>query len=314
MSEIEQHKIISALKDLAIELQRTPSSKEFVVKTKISEYAVTKHFGTYTALRLAAGLDQYKQEKLSNAIFETPIEKHLDEYKPIERPPREPYPTMAIISDIHWPFHSQRVVDRFYKWVSDHKPSIVILNGDGWDMYSHAKFPRSHNVFTPKAEEEKSKVLNTEFWQVLKRASPKSRLIQMLGNHDVRPIKRTLEEAPVLEHWIERYMRELFTFDGVETVFDPRQELMIGDVMVHHGHKSQLGAHRDHALYNAIVGHTHKAGVVFREIRGQTLWEMNCGYAGDPLAKGLTYTPQKITNWTPGFGAVDEDGPRVIIC
>ena len=221
---------------------------------------------------------------------------------------------MAIISDIHWPFHSQRVLDRFFRWVDDHKPEIVILDGDAWDMYSHGKFPRSHNVFTPKAEEDLARGHNIQFWTEVKRKSPKSKCYQMLGNHDVRPLKRTLEVAPAMEHWVQKIFTELFTFEGVETILDPRKELMFGDVMVHHGYKAQLGEHRDHALYNAIVGHTHRAGVVYRQLRGQVLFEMNCGYAGDPEAKGLTYTPQKITGWTQGFGALDEDGPRVIIC
>lgn len=55
-----------------------------------------------------------------------------------------------------------------------------------------------------------------------------------------------------------------------------------------------------------------KGGVVFRKIRGQTLWELNAGYMADPHAKGLTYTPQRITHWTEGLGWTDEYGPRFI--
>lgn len=314
MSEAtDQHELICKLKDLAIDLGRTPTRDEFY--KHIKQRKPIDKFGGYTVLVQAAGLDpvQRKKKALTNEIFEQSVERHLEDFKPAKRILLEPYPTMAIISDIHWPFHSQRVIDRFYRWVDDHKPSVVILDGDAWDMYSHAKFPRSHNQFTPKAEEDLARGMNIAFWLEIQRKAPKAKCYQMLGNHDVRPLKRTLEVLPSMEHWIAKIFGELFTFDGVETILDPRKELMFGDIMVHHGYKSQLGEHRDHSLFNAIVGHTHRAGVVFREIRGQTLWEMNCGYAGDPLAKGLTYTPQRITGWTPGFGAVDPDGPRVII-
>jgi hypothetical protein len=42
------------------------------------------------------------------------------------------------------------------------------------------------------------------------------------------------------------------------------------------------------------------------------LFELNSGLAGDPEAKGLTYTPQKITVWTPGFGAINKYGPQFV--
>ena len=90
------------------------------------------------------------------------------------------------------------------------------------------------------------------------------------------------------------------------------EELIIGDIAVFHGYRSQLGAHRDYTLMNCINGHTHKGGAVFRQIRGSVIWELNSGLAGDPEAKGLTYRPQKITDWTPGFGEVDKKGPRFI--
>ena len=106
---------------------------------------------------------------------------------------------------------------------------------------------------------------------------------------------------------------DMMSFDGVETILDSRQELMLpGDVMVVHGYKSKIGEHRDHALYNAVCGHQHTGGVVYRQIRGRVLWELNAGLAGDPEAKGLTYGAQKINSWTLGFGFLDEYGPRFI--
>ncbi len=313
---MDQHKLISAVRDLAIELGRTPTRAEFEAKVRGGKYQLGKLFGDqFTILLQAAELEpsENSRVRITNAVFQRDIKSVIESHKPR---PREEIPdrkSMAIISDIHWPFHSQRVIDRFFRYVDDNKPDVVIIDGDAMDMYSHAKFPRSHNVFTPKDEEILARKLNEDFWLEIKRLSPKSECIQMLGNHDVRPLKRTIEAQPSIEHWVEKIMGELFSFAGVRTVMDPREEIFIGDVMIHHGHLSRLGAHRDHALYNVIVGHTHKAGIVYRNIRGKTLFEMNCGYAGDPESKGLSYTPQKITGWTPGFGAVDDDGARVVI-
>jgi UDP-2,3-diacylglucosamine pyrophosphatase LpxH len=316
---VDQHSLINALRDLAIEMGRTPSRDEFIQTVRGGKQAVDRAFGSYSAFIQAAGLDAplKKKKLLSDKIFDRDIVRHLEAYRDLERPQlvsTSQWVHAAIISDIHWPFHAQKVIDKFYRYVGDEKPMWVIVAGDAWDMYSQAKFPRSHNQFTPKDEENLARKLNQEFWEEIQRLSPKSKCVQLLGNHDVRPLKRTIETMPTMEHWIQEVFKRLFSFPGVATEFDPRQELMLpGDIMVHHGYRSKLGDHRDYALYNAIVGHTHRPGVVWRKIRGTQMFEMNCGLAGDPLAKGLTYTPQKIVDWVNAFGVVDEDGPRNII-
>lgn len=309
-----EHKFVVALRDLALELGRTPSRAEYESKVAGANYYLRSN-GGFTPLLQAANLRPAdKRPKIDSSIFQQSLERHLDRYEPTPIIQDLPLPHLAAISDIHWPFHSQRVIERLYRFVEKEQPEIVLIDGDAWDMYSHAKFPRSHNLFTPREEQESSRQSNQEFWVEIKKIVPDAKCYQMLGNHDVRPLKRVLEVYPAAEDWIKEALKGLFTFEGVETIYDPRQELMLGSVMVHHGYRSQLGAHRDYALYNAIVGHTHRGGTVFRRIRGQTLWELNCGLAGDPEAKGLTYTPQRITEWTPGFGAVNEDGPRFIPC
>lgn len=263
----------------------------------------------------AAGLDTYKSApKINNTIFETPIEKHLEKFAPRPVPFKDPYPDLASISDIHWPFVKQPVVDRFHEYNGDVKPRYIILDGDAHDMYSHAKFPRTHNLFTPREEQAMARKMNEDFWIEIKKRNPNAECVQMLGNHDLRALKRILEAYPEAEDWISEKMKELFTFPGVKTVFDPREEFIIGNIAIFHGYRSQLGSHRDYTLLNVITGHTHRGGVVFRKIRNETLWELNCGYAGDPEAKGLTYTPQRITEWTHGFGIVNKYGPQFIHC
>lgn len=272
-------------------------------------------FGGYSLLVQAAGLDPNRvNKKIDNAIFEKDLVRHLEEYRAIESNPvqKEPWPRIAIISDIHWPFESQKVIDSFYEFISEFTPEHVVLNGDAWDMYSHSKYPRSHNIFLPREEEDMAREKNEIFWKEVKSRCPKAACHQNLGNHSVRPIKRILESAPTLEHWIEAYFKQLLTFEGVHTHFDIREELDIAGILIFHGYRTQLGAHRDYTLRNCVNGHTHRGGAVFRQIRGEIIWELNSGVAGDPLSKGLSYTPQKITEWTPGFGAVDKYGPRFI--
>lgn len=313
---MDKHDLLSALKNLASELGRTPTRVEFTSLDGVSEYAVTSNFRNYSLLVKAAGLDAYndrRKRKIDNSIFEVNIEKHLDKYEPRELAEPTGYiPTLAIISDIHWPFCNQRVIDKFYEYLSENKPDLVILNGDAWDMYSHSKFARSVNSFTPREEQNLARKLNEEFWIKAKEASNNSKCYQLLGNHDIRPLKRILETYPEAEDWIEQKLKEMFTFEGVTTIHDHREELEVGDGIVFHGYRSQLGAHMNYTIRSCFNSHTHRGGTVFKRHGNVTLFECNSGYAGDPESKALQYTPQKITEWTPGFSARDKWGPRFI--
>ena len=316
---MDQHELIIILKNHAIELGRTPAAYEFYSKVRGGKGAVQRTFGTYTAMVLAAGLEPKSHSTkpiIDNKIFNKDVEKHLTDYEPKEliAPTKiEPWPEAAFISDVHWPFVNQLVLDKFYEYLSDAKPKFVILNGDAWDMYSHTKFPRSHNIFTPREEQALARKGNEEFWIEVKKRAPGARCVQMLGNHDIRPLKRTMEVYPEAEDWMMSFFKTLFTFDGVETIFDVREELFLtSNVIVFHGYRGKLGDHRDYTHYCCVNGHSHVGGVVFRQIRGNNLFELNSGYAGDPFARGLTYTPQKITHWTSGFAAITKYGPQFI--
>lgn len=311
---MNEHELVKLLKEMALELGRVPTRQELEMKVRGVRYALTKAFGTYTALKQAAGFtEEAATRKIDNTVFEKSIDEHVQAHKPPEYTPRAPYPSALIISDLHWPFHCQRVVDAFLKRVGEVKPEWVILNGDAWDFYSHGKFPRSHMVFTPDEEEKLCSKLNKEFWEKVRALSPKSKCVQLFGNHDLRPMRKVLTVYPEAASWIEDRIKTLFAFEGVRLIEDPREELMLADdIAVFHGYRSQLGAHRDYTLMSCVNGHSHTGGVVFRMIRNGVLFELNSGYAGDPSAKGLTYTPQKITHWTPGFGELDALGPRFI--
>lgn len=309
---MNEHELVSLVKELALELGTTPTRGQFEKHVRSASYHLNAIPGGYSALLKMAGLVPYSERRITSQIFEKSIEKHIENYSQVTLPTRSPYPTVAVISDIHWPFSNPRVISAFLEFIGDVKPQYVFLNGDAWDMFSHSKFPRSHNIFTPREEQNLSRKMNEDFWKDVKRKSPQSECVQLLGNHDIRPMKRILESYPEAEDWITEKLQTLFSFDGVKTLMDPREEVMIGDIAIFHGYRTQLGDHRDFTLYNCVNGHTHVGGTVFRKIRGQVLWELNSGLAGDPESKGLSYTPQKITKWTPGFGAIDSRGPRFI--
>lgn len=309
--EQTSHELLAALKALAIELDRNPTRDEFEVRVKNGRRLVDKYFRGYRLFIQAAGLTPgiVKKEKITNEIFRVDLREHLEKYEPKAGPSSHPWPTAAFINDIHWPFQCDAVIEAFFRYVEETQPEWVIINGDAWDMYSHSRFPRSHNIFTPKQEEELSRKANEDFWKKIQKISPKSKCVQLLGNHDARPLKRILESVPTMEHWIEDYFKFLFTFDGVTTVFDTRQEFYLNEyVLASHIPNNDYTK----AEYSSFGGHDHKAAVIFMRVRGKTIAKVHGGFAGDPMKPGLTYTPTKINQWTWGFSSSDEWGPRFI--
>jgi hypothetical protein len=313
---LDEHQLISALKTLALELGQTPTITQF---NKYAGKGCARYRiywpdpNSWAKFIEAAGLAPTRiTRKIDNRIFEKKIEKHLGDYSPPEIIKKIPWPKIAILGDLHEPFGSDHVKAEFVLFCQKVQPDYIIQMGDLLDMYSHTKFPKSHNVFTPKDEEAAAIKNAKELWTNLRKAAPNAKCVGLLGNHDVRPLKRTLESLPQVEHWIQKYFNELFQFDGVEMILDPRQEYIIADIAFIHGYLNQLGAHRDFMLMNTVRGHDHVGGVVFRQIHGKTLWELDAGLAGDYNAKGFTYTPQKMTKQTNGFASIDEYGPRFI--
>lgn len=308
---MDAHEVVCKLKEMAIDLGRTPIRDEFTAVCSTSK--ITKLFGTYAALVQAAGLDPVQaRRKVDNTIFERSIEKVVQEYEPKQKAEKKIYEPTLFIGDTHFPFTNLKILESIYRFAEKTKPKRIIQVGDLYDLYAHSKFPRSQNIYSPQDEERLGVKMAAEMWSELQKASPGAECVQIKGNHDIRPVKRTLESLSSLEHIVEKHLNHIMTFEGVTLIEDHREEYVFEDVMVHHGYRTKLGDHRDFALMNAVVGHTHRGGVSYRRIRGETMWELNVGFVGELESKVFAYRPQKITTETTGFGFLDEYGPRFI--
>lgn len=317
--KIDQHDIVSRLKDIAIEMGETPSRDVFCKRSGISKDRIEKFFGGYTILVQSAGLDQHRaKRKIDNSIFEKDIHLHLEQYVPKNIPSPslkiEPFPRCIFIPDFHAPWGDMKVIEAACRYAEKIKAEYIIQLGDLYDFISHSRFPTSKNIYTPKEEQKAGRKQVEDMWRMLSSACPSSKRYQLWGNHDSRPLKRILEQYPEASEWIERMITELMSFDGVTTLSGEREELILpGNVMVLHGYLSRPGSHRDYNIgFNVVHGHLHSAHVMYKQIQGKILWEMNCGVAADINSKAFSYTPQKSLHWSKGFGALDENGPRFI--
>lgn len=257
--------------------------------------------------------------KLSRDIFAKELAPHLESERDRQIEPRasnfilpDPdFPSTVFLGDLHAPFQHVGAVNFAIEVIRELKPKRVVQMGDLYDLYSWSKYPRSHNLFTPKDELTQAKAAALDLWQRVQGASPGVECIQILGNHDLRPYKATLESNPALELLIN--LEPHYQFPGVTLMADHREELNLGGVFALHGYRTKLGDHRDFMNACAVVGHTHRGGTSFRGIwGGHQIWELNAGVLGDPQAKGLSYTPQRHTQSTLGLGYVDRFGPRFI--
>jgi hypothetical protein len=316
---MNSHELVQLLKDKAIELGRTPRKHEFIPHIKGGEYQLAKLFGTYTQLLQAAGLDTYDQtrgqnpkKKLDNSIFLKSLEAELEKYVPRPSNQKKDISPTLIIPDTHFPFASQRVLDAIYEWASKYKPVRVIQVGDLYDLYAHSKFARSLNIYQPKEEEEIGRKQAEAMWKTIQGIVPKAECVQLIGNHDLRPLRQTLQHLPSLEHVVEKYLHERMTFEGVKLISDAREEYVFDGIHTFHGYRSGFGSHLMHAMRNTIHGHDHKLGVAFKRVREELIWELHSGFAGDMESKVFHYTPQKSTQEMPGFGWVEGPGPRAI--
>lgn len=308
--------IVNKVLELYQELGRTPLRLE-IAAAGVTQYRIQKY--GYEKILSMAGLNPHslsesrliaKAPKITNDIFKADIVAHIENYK--SKPLVEKvYSKILCWPDTHYPFQNKAAVDKMIEFAKENQPDYIVQVGDLFDMYSASKFPRSQNIYTPKEEERLAKEMATADWKRLKEACPKAICYQILGNHDVRPAKRVLEVLPQIEHWAEKYMAELFSFEGVNTILDTRELLKIDGILFTHGFLGS-GSHKDYYLNHVIHGHDHKLYVLHRRIMDQNIFEMSCGFLGDVEAKALSYTPTKLSNYQDGFGWLDQWGPRTI--
>lgn len=316
-----RHRLVAEVKEVAVQLGHTPSRDEFRKHSKIGEKAYRTEFGSYTILLQAAGLTKSIDGFNPNKIFCAPV-PNPEVYKPntivcLSKPNKE---KVLILGDTHFPWINVEALSAIYQYIERNTDiSTVIQLGDLYDMYSWAKFPRSHLLFNPEEEISVGRKMAEEMWATIQRMLPHARCVQILGNHDIRPIKKCLELAPELEPFLQ--FKQFFSFEKVELIDDPRQPFELDGVFYMHGHLSGLGTHARKYLRSVVCGHTHRGGVVTipMGVNGsdgsespRTIFECNAGYLGDPKSRPMGYTPTKINEWTPGFAVIDEWGPRFI--
>ncbi len=216
------------------------------------------------------------------------------------------------IPDIHAPFHNIKAIAQVYTAIEEEKPDVIIQLGDILDRFCFSRFGRSQDIMTPEEEITEGHQFCQLFWAQIHRLAPKSRKIQLLGNHCARLQRSVIDKYPEIYSIVKNADKDFFKFPNVQTVFDNRTELEIEGVVYTHGWYTKLGDHCKYLLKPVVHGHSHRGGSMFINIGGQTIWELDCGFLADEKQRALQYGATQTTHWTLGYGIIDKHGPRFI--
>lgn len=186
-------------------------------------------------------------------------------------------------SDVHVPFHDRNAVALLCKFLRDHKPNYLVINGDFMDCWDISRFDR-----TPR----KGPLLKDEFKMAhdllaeFRKIVPKARIVYVAGNHELRLRKYVIQNAKEL-HGIEglSIQEQLHLKDlNIEYVDFPEQVtsfdhnfVKIGELFIGHFNKlAKSAGYTAKALLDDlgvsfIQGHGHKFGVSTKRLVDGTL-------------------------------------------
>lgn len=210
------------------------------------------------------------------------------------------------IPDTHFPYHNKEALKAIISMIKKEKPTHVVHLGDLLDQYVFSKYTRKMGI-TPEKDIKDGLKAAQNMWKAVKKAAPRAKCYQILGNHDVRLSKRISERLPELEPFFG--VSQLYQFKGVTVLSSDRDYLEIGGVIYIHGWLSKSIDHAKHFNKPTVHGHRHRPCI---EVDGN-IWSMDCGFIADEKSVPLNYTMSKLTKWRMACGIVENKKPRLIL-
>jgi len=318
-----QLQVSQAIKRFHADNGRIPSRRD-LEDAGFHRHSLDSAFGTWTEALKACGLDPKSRLEITNkriienlscdvadllktstgqAIGKAMGFNCLDRFGEFKK--------VLVLGDLHCPWWSADGVQAVFALVERIKPDVIIQVGDSYDFFSFGRFPRSQLIIKPDDEVITARRQLEMLWKTIRSLAPKARLIQLLGNHCIRPMKKILaSNAPELEMFLD--IKRWFEFEGVETHHDTRTPVVIDDIAYIHGHLSRLGDHRMAVQASNWHGHTHRGGIIVSKVFGRWMFEGDAGHLADISQKCFSYTPVKEQAWSLGVGFMSPFGPHFI--
>lgn len=217
---------------------------------------------------------------------------------------------VGVLSDIHFPYHSEVALIPAVEYVRKFKPDVLVLNGDIGDFYAVSRFQKN-----PKKRDLKNELICLrEGLAWLRQEFKGARMVYKLGNHDERWNHYLWNHAPEISDMAEMTLGQWVHADkhGIEMVEDQRP-IMAGDLPILHGHefgKSGIAAPVNPArgaflrtIHSVLIGHLHRTSTHVEPDMWQR--EIACWSTGCLCQLRPEYQRIGKANW--GFATVEVD-------
>lgn len=213
---------------------------------------------------------------------------------------------VAILSDLHIPFHDPAALEVALTHSEQRKPTIILLNGDIADHYAQSFWqtdPRLRN-FPEEVRQVKF------FLRGLRKRFPRAKIIYKLGNHEERWDRYLRHKAPELLGVDEFDWKNVFHLAEYKIdLVDSKKPIRLGKLNVIHGHEYRFAisspVNPARGLYLKGQAHTlgghfhqtsqHSAKSIEQHVVGA--WSVGCLCDLHP-----EYAP--LNNWNHGFAFV----------
>lgn len=215
---------------------------------------------------------------------------------------------LVIFSDTQFPFIDWGVDHAFNNFLSDWKPDIVVMNGDGVDFYGISQYDRDPSRKSRVREELE------DFRHYIHQKEllvPGAKLYYNGGNHEDRLRRYLWRKASEIADMEELSLPRLLGIENWQYTPYHRPQLDVGRIgtdlhgllIVHGFLVRRWSAYTARAHYekfggSGVVGHTHRLGAFYHtDYRGEYVWlEGGCMCS---LVPEYTISP----DWQQGFVA-----------
>lgn len=219
--------------------------------------------------------------------------------------------TAVVLPDLHVPYHDNRAFTAVLKYIKDEKPDVIVQLGDFYDCYSLSRYDKDPRRLASLQEEID---VGIEKWKELKKASPKSQLVMLEGNHERRLVKYLMKN-PGLFGLKSLNPENLFGLKdlGVKFVSAENTYKLNHSLVVTHGAVDDGCKLSQHAGYSAkntldkwgnvsgIMGHGHRIGVSTKTLADGTMVQ----WVESGCLANLKPEYTKNPNWQHGFVIVN---------
>jgi predicted phosphodiesterase len=219
---------------------------------------------------------------------------------------------VAVLSDIHYPYHDEKAETIVKMFLADYKPDLIILNGDIIDCYAVSSYQK--DIKKKMDIQDEIDYTNNKLMQWVD-DFPETKFTYLEGNHENRFARIVKNNAPALaalrtlDIAVNLGLEEL----GIEWVPD-WQDMQIGNMLFTHGHlvrkngSASARAHFDQYGCSVLIGHCHRLAVVYKRTKYGTHALVENGTLCD-----FDVEYSKFPDWQQGFTTLQFDGDEFAV-